>query len=538
MIIKTLITISTTLFLLSCGNSGSDTNMIDESEQIPLSLSDSDSDGLADRYESALGLVVGERDADYFTLDPLYQEQWHLNNSIAEGEDINVAPIWRETLGEKNITVAIVDTGVDVNHSDISLDLNNSFRYSDNSNDPSPTFSQLYQNSSSNAHGTACAGIVAAKGWNSTGMRGVAPNINLVGLNVFSSPTDANFASALLREGVDVSSNSWGGGGAYTLYDDRTSLEAIESGVETLRDGKGVIYVFASGNDSANANFQSILASGYVVAVSSVNEYGEFEEYSDFGANILVCAPGGSQKVETQRAIVTTDISGLKYGMDVYKEHWDVDANEEGDYTKTMNGTSASCPMVSGVVGLMLSVNSELSYMQVQKILALSARKNDLQDASWQENGAGLLYSEKYGFGVVDATDAVEMARDFGPLGDEQNTMGRFTIDSLPISQDIKTYRVNIEDEFYIQNVQLNIATDHDNSGKLKIVLISPSGAESTLAYGNTVLYDNYSSWKFLSVAFLNESARGQWSVRVEDMGTGNSVSHLALSLDIKGHKK
>jgi len=294
--IKNLFLFTIAFFLVSCSDDAS--SMPEYRESLPFSLTDTDKDGLADRYENALGLVVGNKDASSRFLDPIYEKQWHLKNSMVKYEDINVASVWRETIGEKNITVAIVDTGVDANHTDLQVDLNNSFRYSDNSNDPSPNPSQLYLNSSANAHGTACAGIVAAKGWNSSGVRGVAPNINLVGLNVFSSPTDANFASALLKEGVDVSSNSWGGGGANSLYDDRTSLDAIESGVKTLRDTKGVVYVFAAGNDNANANFQSILASGFVIAVSSVDEYGVLESYSDFGANILISAPGGSRNTE------------------------------------------------------------------------------------------------------------------------------------------------------------------------------------------------------------------------------------------------
>lgn len=549
MILKTLLSITTTLFLVSCGSDAKSTPQESESPttdiEQPIEIqsdtqviqSDTDEDGVADKYESSLGLIVGEKDA-LWHVDRLYSEQWHLKNSFFIGEDINVEDVWRESIGEKNITVAIVDTGIDANHSDITIDLNASFRYSDSSNDPSPTLSQLYTNSSSNAHGTACAGIVAAKGWNAKGVRGVAPNINLVGLNVFSNATDASFASALLREGVDVSSNSWGGGGAHALYDDRTSLEAIKTGVETLRDTKGVVYVFASGNDSANANFQSILSSGYVIAVSAVDEAGVFEEYSDFGANILIAAPGGSQDIEYERAIVTTDISGLHNGMDVYKEHWVVDGNEEGDYTNTMNGTSAACPIVSGVVALMLSANSELSYRDVQYILATTARQNDANDSSWSLNAAGLHFSDKYGFGVIDATKAVNIAKNFASLGREESISKPFSIEALPESQKELVYSLAISEDISIQQVVLKIDTDHDNCGKLKITLESPSGTRSTLAYGDTVLNDGYAPWRLLSLELLDESSQGEWRVYIEDMGFGNTLSALELELDIKGYRR
>lgn len=536
MILKIFLTLFITLFLLSCSKDANST--IEGNDSSPFYPTDTDNDGLADKYEASLGLVVGEKDASSPFLDPLYTYQWHLNNSFKKYEDINIQPVWRETIGEKNITVAIVDTGVDANHSDLVVDFNKSFRYSDDSNNPSPTASQLYLDSDGSAHGTACAGIVAEKGWNEVGGRGIAPNIDLVGLNVFSSPTDAHFASALLRKGVDVSSNSWGGGNANSLYDDRTSLEAIESGVKTLRKGKGVVYVFASGNDSANANFQSILTSGDVIAVSAVNEKGKFEKYSDFGSDILLSAPGGASNVQSSPAIITTDLAGLKYGMDVYKEHWVVDGNEKGDYTHSMDGTSAACPMVSGVVGLMLSVNSDLTYKDVQYILAKTARKNDVNDSSWSVNGAGISVSDKYGFGVVDATSAVNLAKDFKSLGKIETIEQNISVEKLPSSQEQELYGVNIEKNLVVKDVYLNIKTDHDNNGKLKIVLESPSGTQSTLAYGDTVLYDKYNPWKFLTTHFLDENASGEWKVFIEDTGFGNSITYLNFSLEIQGYKK
>ena len=272
--------------------------------------------------------------------------------------------------------------------------------------------------------------------------------------------------------------------------------------------------------------------------MSAVSQAGKHEEYSDFGANILVSAPGGSRYVETQPAIVTTDLASLKYGMDVYKKHWVVDGNEKGDYTNTMNGTSAACPVVSGVVALMLSVNSELTYRDVQYILAKTARKNDSENEFWKSNAAGLHFNKLYGFGVVDAAKAVAMAKEFITLGDELDSTKSFTIVTLPESQTEVTYSVDVTENFSVQNVQLLIKTDHDNNGKLKIILESPSGTTSTLAYGDTVLYDKYNPWVLLSVNFLDELSAGEWKVHIEDTGFGSVVNSLALDLKIKGYKK
>ncbi len=506
---------------------------------LPYNKNDTDNDGLADKYEKEFHLTVGIKDADSANLDPILSYQWHLiNNTFQKGEDINIAPVWRDTIGEKNISVAIVDTGVDITHDDILLDINKSYRYSDGGNDPSPTASQLYNDNEGSAHGTACAGLVAATGWNGIGVRGVSPGVSVVGLNVFSKPDDSSFSDALQRDGIDVSSNSWGGGGANWLFDDRVSLEAIENGIENGRKSKGTSYIFAAGNDAANANFQSILTSGYVIAVSAVDEVGKLESYSDFGANILVSAPGGAADTNNEPGIVTTDLSGLNNGMDVYRSHWGIVQNSDGNYTNAMNGTSAACPIVSGVVALMLSVNQNLTYRDVQYILATTARKNDADDASWKKNAAGYNVSDKYGFGVINAGNAVESAKTFVSLGSELNIT---KTEDLNVSIDTANeaiFETDINVNFSITQVQLKINTNHDNNGKLKIILESPSGTLSTLAYGDIVLYDKYEPWTFLSTQFLDENSKGKWILHIQDMGSGNKGELKQWTLSIKGYKR
>lgn len=507
---------------------------------------DTDNDGLADKYEDALGLSVGVKDADSVVSDPLLQYQWHLinqeiaphvnNNILVQNEDINIAPVWKDTIGEKNITVSIVDTGIDSKHQDLDIDTDKSYRYSDDTNDPSPTNIQLYNNNEGSAHGTACAGLVAAKGWNSIGTRGVAPNINIAGLNVFSNPTDASFADALQRMDIDVSSNSWGGGGAHWLFDDITSLEAIENGVINGRDKKGIVYIFASGNDGANANFQSILASGYVIPVSAVDGAGKIADYSDFGANILVSAPGGDADTDTRPALITTDLSGLTNGMDTYKKHWEVSANESGDFTHAMNGTSAACPIVAGIAGLMLSVNANLTYRDIQYILATTARKNDSEDNSWFQNGADYSVSDKYGFGVVDAAKAVEKSRNFSSLVNEKFFNKEYAVNIAVDTPKTVILDMDVEESFSVLQAQILIDSDHDNPGKLQIILESPMGTKSTLAYGDTLLYDKYEPWTLMTFQMLNEDSNGKWRLHITDLGSGNHGNLLKYSLTIKGY--
>jgi len=223
--------------------------------------------------------------------------------------------------------------------------------------------------------------------------------------------------------------------------------------------------------------------------------------------------------------------------MDTYNTHWNVVDNGRGDYTNTMNGTSAACPIVAGVVSLMLTMNPNLTYRDVQYIVATTARKNDSDDPSWKQNSAGFFISNKYGFGVIDAGKAVQKAKTFVSLGEEKIVEQTFDVNlSLATGNEI-VLEAFVTEDFKVTNVQLRLKTDHDNNGKLKIILESPKATQSILAYGDTVLYNKYEPWTFLSVAFLEESSRGRWLVHIQDMGSENRGDLSQWSLIVRGYE-
>lgn len=82
-------------------------------------------------------------------------------------------------------------------------------------------------------------------------------------------------------------------------------------------------------------------------------------------------------------------------------------ANAGGGCADAGVGTSYACPVVSGVVALMLEANPELGWRDVQGIFASTSQKTDSTDESWTTNAAGFNHSYKYGFGLVDAYAAV-----------------------------------------------------------------------------------------------------------------------------------
>jgi len=211
--------------------------------------------------------------------DPLFKYQWHLKNTgqysgaktpATYGEDINVTSVWNKYQG-RGIRVAIVDTGIEKEHYDLqnNIDLQNSYRYIDGSNDPSPIEEQK-ENIIFGAHGTACAGVIGAVADNGIGVRGVAGEVSLVGLNVFSTNSSEDFADALYNEDrkIDISSNSWNDS-IGNLDDESLEILAIKEGAQKGRNGRGIVYIFAAGNerDVHNTNWFRELNNPFVITV-------------------------------------------------------------------------------------------------------------------------------------------------------------------------------------------------------------------------------------------------------------------------------
>ena len=194
-----------------------------------------------------------------------------------------------------------------------------------------------------------------------------------------------------------------------------------------------------------------------------------------------------------------------------------------------MNGTSSAAPVVSGVIGLILDANPNLTNRDVKHILAMTATKVDLtynnggyhkahpsvNDAScpsitlggghvyeegWTTNGATVSFSNAYGFGLVNAQAAVAMATNFAsdpmswlPMGTLVETNPNFTNGSYSsgsINKNIPdksatgvsdTINVNISGDLNVESVQVKVRVTHTYSGDLGVELTSPSGTKSIL---------------------------------------------------------
>ena len=455
--------------------------------------------------------------------DPLFANQWHLNNTGqgggTPGDDVNIMTVWDTYQGSAAEVIAIVDDGLEIGHEDLAANVLAGQSWDYVGGDSNPTGGE---------HGTSCGGVAAARGWNNIGVSGAAPYAGLVGFRLLGAGTDTNEANALTRSNglIDIYSNSWG------PADDGRRLEgpgpltesALQSGVANGRGGLGSIYVWAGGNggNNDNANYDGYANSRYTIAVAASTNSGVRSAYSEKGANILVNAPSNGGSL----GITTVDRTGS-------------DGYDAGNYTGTFGGTSSATPLVAGIIALMLEANADLSWRDIQHILIETAEKNDPADSDWTTNAAGYHINHKYGFGRIDALAAVSAAFNWASAGTEVTLQGSSS-PNLPIPdnnptgvQDTITIAGNIDIEF----VEIYFtAANHTYWGDLEITLTSPSGTQSILSEnhfsGSTSTYNN---WRFGSVRQFGESSVGTWTLTVKDLYSADTGSFQSWTIKIYG---
>ncbi|MEI6653474.1 MAG: S8 family serine peptidase [Verrucomicrobiota bacterium] len=479
--------------------------------------------------------------------DPLFSQQWHLRNTSQLGGalwiDANVSPAWDTATG-KGVTLCIVDDGLQYDHPDLAPNYNAAVAWDFNGNDkfPMPYMDPLPDPDTgiyaSDNHGTACAGVAAARGNNATGVCGVAYEASLTGFRLIAAAiTDQQIADAFAKNNdkIQIKSNSWGPGdtGENLAGPGILAQAALKSGVTTGRGGLGTIYLFAGGNGNGfndNSNYDGYANSIYTIGIGAVNDYGFQTYYSEPGANLHVCAPSNGRKYN--QAIVTTDITGSLYGYNTSFSTADL-ANT--DYTKTFGGTSSACPLVAGVCALILQANPNLGWRDVQEILMRSARQVHHADGDWITNGAGFHFNHKYGAGMVDAQAAVALAQNWvnlGPLVELPKIQPAVPQENIPDYTPgtsnpglTRTFTVT-NDNLRVEQVTVTVNIVHPNRGELEIFLTSPSGTKSRLAEQHPDPSADYSYWTFSSVHHWGESAKGDWKLEVRDR-VQDSTPHL-----------
>ena len=477
--------------------------------------------------------------------DPLWPNQWHLqntgqNNSVV-GTDIHILGAWEAGYNGNTAQVAIVDDGVEYTHSDFGsrYDSTGSYDFNDDDSDPLPV-------TTDDNHGTSAAGVAVAGSNNTCGLGSAyGASFSAIRLLAASHSISAEInALSFERDRNDIYSNSWGPSDCHpdlaVTSGSKCNLGVIPDGLRTQladsvvngRGGKGSIFVWAGGNGGLygdNVNYDSYANSMYVIAVGAVSGNGTRSQYSEPGAALHVVAPSsGLLSNGALLGITTTDRTGtVGYSTD--------------DCNSGFTGTSSSCPLVAGVVALLLQVSPDLGWRDVKYLLALSGTKVDVTNGGWITNGAGFIISDNYGFGLVNASLATELAADWSPVATMLTTESAvISVNSVVADGNINGIESTVifgseSVVKSIEHVEVLFTASASRRGDLEVVLTSPSNTTSTLASVHDDENAGYANWRFMSVHHWGESAEGEWKLSVRDLVSGNGATFDSWQIRLHG---
>lgn len=275
--------------------------------------------------------------------DPLFPS-WFL-------EKIEAPNAWLTTTGSSNITIAILDTGVDTSHPDLASKIVPGRNIYNNNEDTSDVY----------GHGTPVAGVAGAASNNGIGVASVAWGCGIMPVRI--SDPDGMAAASTIASGLSWAADH--GARVANVSYRVTGSKTITSAAKYFQS-KGGVVIAAAGNYGAQ---ETTPDDPYVVTVGATDPQDVLYQYSNYGGNVDLVAPGNN----------TTTLRGGLYGAG--------------------GGTSFASPVVAGVAALILSANPALTPAQVTDILKQSA--DDLGAAGWDDI---------YASGRVNAAKAVSAA--------------------------------------------------------------------------------------------------------------------------------
>ena len=283
--------------------------------------------------------------------DPYYNQQWGPQDIQAHLAWDKVTPAQRA-----NVTVAVLDTGINANHEDLQASIVPGYNFIDNNNNPVD----------GHGHGTHVAGIAAAITNNGKGIAGVAGGAKIMPIKVMNDSGSGDYASIIngikyaADNGAKVISMSLGGPG---------SSQAMQDAVD-YAISRGASVVAASGNSNSAVAFPGNCNG--VITVGAVDSSNQRASFSNYGPEMDVVAPG------------VNIISSYKGNANSYT---------------SMSGTSMATPFVAGVTALVRAANPNLTSAQITQII---------DQATTDLGTAG--FDNYYGYGLVDANKAVDLA--------------------------------------------------------------------------------------------------------------------------------
>ncbi len=322
--------------------------------------------------------------------DQYYPSEWHL-------EKISAPQAWDISKGD-NVIIAVLDSGVDPNHPDLSSKLLQGYNFYDNN----------YNTTDVYGHGTKVAGVAAALTNNAIGVSSIGWQCSILPLRV--TDTNGYAYSSLLTKALVYAADR--GAKVAVISFAIFGGNMISDAAKYFMD-KGGLVIAAGGNDNTN---HADADNPYIISVSATTSSDSRASFSSYGPYIDLSAPGSS---------IYTTIRGGSYG--------------------SVSGTSFSAPLTAGLAALIFSANPSLTPTQVEQIMESTAL--DLGDPG---------YDVYYGYGRIDAFGALTKASGFVTLKDIEppSVMITYPSDGITVSGSI-TISVDAYDNDCVSMVEL-----------------------------------------------------------------------------------
>ena len=334
--------------------------------------------------------------------DPLFSQEWDLAQIAAPAG-------WSVSEGSANVVIAIVDTGCDLGHEDLSAKYVPVAKRRDvvaGTNNPDDDF----------GHGTCCASLAAAATNNALGAAGVGWNCHIMPIRLLQNAvinSEADIVSAInwaATHGANVVSMSWFWPGTTSNADIAFAAAAAAN----------LVLVAASGNFNGSVIYPA--TNPHIMAIGASDQADRRKSPaspdgegwgSDYGAQQSVMAPGvlcwAANNTNGEATFNNNNGGPISWAGVNYPSSGTAD----GKYFELMNGTSAATPHVAGLAGLILSAYPGLANTQVRTIIEQTAEKTGgysyINDGV-HNNGT---WNQEPGYGRINVFRALDYANVF-----------------------------------------------------------------------------------------------------------------------------
>lgn len=503
-----------------------------------------------------------------------------------------------DSLGSTEVVVGITDDGCKLDHQDFNSPgkfagwgyFRGERLIANADIDAQP--SQMYKTGSN--HGTSCAGVIGAE-VDAALTVGAAPGCRLLpiqwessGPSLFISDSKLLTALNFVVDKVDVLSNSWGSTPT-SLWSSQVVNRITELAQTGGRRGRGIVFLWAAGNENCPIQHVATVdvphTSGWeqsggswvwvgvetsrqfrnnlvgipgLMHVAALASHARRSHYSNYGTGIMVCAPTNNVH-EYQRVTVG--------GLGVTTT-----TGASGGVTNQFGGTSSATPLTAGVAALTISANPDLTALEVVSILKQTASKDVSMDAyprtppasfdanpTWDISpiapfNAGAFnnigaaegtWSPWFGHGKVDASNAVaEAFRRKGGTAEETITQASSPALEIPDANSAGVSNtINVPTDLTMSSVKVSVDITHTFIGDLRLTLTAPSGTAVVLHDRNGGNADNIQRTFDLNStpalgALAGKSAKGDWTLLVQDLAAADKGRLNRWELEIKGQKE